>query len=75
MLCIPIFIQKKGAMLKFKTSDYLFITAALLSMALSIYLWFNDQKDAGLFVGLWVPSILGFASYFKTAMRGNNNVG
>jgi len=60
-------------MKNFKSSDYLFILAALFSMFLSIYLWFNDQKDAGLFVGIWVPSILGFASYFKIVMRGNNN--
>lgn len=60
-------------MKKLKLSDYLFITAALFSMFLSIYLWFNDQKDAGLFVGIWVPSILGFASYFKIVMGGNNN--
>ncbi len=51
----------------FQKSDYLFLTAAILSMALSIYLWFNGQKDAGLFVGIWVPSILGFACLFKIA--------
>ena len=48
-----------------KTSDYLILTAALASMILSIYLWFSGQQDAGLFVGIWVPSILGFGAYFK----------
>jgi hypothetical protein len=48
-----------------KTSDYFILIAALLSMAFSIYLWFSGSQDAGLFVGLWVPSILGFGAYFK----------
>jgi hypothetical protein len=48
-----------------KTSDYLILVAALISMALSIYLWFSGDTDAGLFVGIWVPSILGFGAYFK----------
>jgi|TARA_R110001599_G_scaffold353761_1_gene596598 hypothetical protein len=51
----------------FQKSDYIFLLAALFSMALSIFLWFSGQKDAGLFVGIWVPSILGFACYFKIA--------
>jgi|TARA_R100001143_G_C3361367_1_gene137114 hypothetical protein len=48
-----------------KTSDYFIIGAALISMILSIYLWFLVDKEAGLFVGIWVPSILGFGAYFK----------
>jgi len=48
-----------------KTSDYFILIAALLSMILSIGLWFSGSTDAGLFVGIWVPSILGFGAYFK----------
>lgn len=48
-----------------KKSDYFILAAALISMVLSIYLWFSGDKDAGLFIGLWVPSILGFGAYFK----------
>lgn len=36
----------------------LFCAAAFLSFLVSVYLWFTGQKDEGLFVGLWVPSIL-----------------
>jgi hypothetical protein len=36
----------------------LFLLAAGCSFLLSVYLWFNGYKDQGLFVGLWVPSIL-----------------
>jgi len=48
-----------------KTSDYFILIAALISMILSIGLWFSGSTDAGLFVGIWVPSILGFGAYFK----------
>ncbi len=36
----------------------LFCLAALISFFLSVYLWFSGQKEEGVFVGLWVPSIL-----------------
>jgi len=36
----------------------LFLIAAGFSFLLSVYLWFNGYKDQGLYVGLWVPSIL-----------------
>lgn len=48
-----------------KSSDYFILAAAIISMLLSIYLWFLVDTDAGLFVGIWVPSILGFGAYFK----------
>jgi hypothetical protein len=38
------------------------LVAAFLSFILSIYLWFNGSKDQGIFVGLWVPSILSFGA-------------
>lgn len=40
----------------------LFIAAAFLSFVVSVSLWFNGHKDQGVFVGLWVPSILSFGS-------------
>ena len=35
-----------------------FLTAAFCSFALSVVLWFLVDKETGLFVGLWVPSLL-----------------
>lgn len=35
-----------------------FLTASGVSFLLSVYLWFSGSKDQGVFVGLWVPSIL-----------------
>jgi hypothetical protein len=48
-----------------KSGDSAVMAAALLALALSVYLWFSGQRDEGLFVGLWVPSILAFATYIK----------
>ena len=38
------------------------LIAALLSFILSIYLWFSSSHEQGIFVGLWVPSILSFGA-------------
>lgn len=35
----------------------LFLSAAVISFFLSIGLWFTGDRQAGMFVGLWVPSI------------------
>jgi hypothetical protein len=53
----------------FKAYDYVLFAAAFLSFLFSVYLWFSGQRDAGLFVGIWVPSILSFGGYVKSAMR------
>ncbi len=50
---------------KFTLSDYLMLTSAFLSLVFSEYLWFKGEREAGLFIGLWVPSILGFAVLLK----------
>ena len=36
------------------------LAAAFASFLLSVTLWFTGSHDQGLFVGLWVPSILSF---------------
>lgn len=45
-----------------KTSVLIIIAAAFLSFLLSVSLWFgvigHADREAGIFVGLWVPSIL-----------------
>jgi hypothetical protein len=50
---------------KFTTSDILMLLSAFLSLIFSEFLWFKGEKDAGIFIGLWVPSILGFAVLLK----------
>lgn len=53
----------------FKIQDYLVLGAAFLSFLFSIALWFGvfgvADKNAGVFVGLWVPSILATGVYVQ----------
>ena len=43
---------------RLKLGKLLFCVAAGISFLLSVSLWFTGSKEQGLFVGLWVPSIL-----------------
>lgn len=36
----------------------LFLLGAFVSFVLSVSLWFTGNHEQGIFVGLWVPSIL-----------------
>ncbi len=36
------------------------LLAAIASFVLSVSLWFSGSREEGIFVGLWVPSILAF---------------
>ena len=44
----------------FDQIDLFFLLGALSSFLASVGLWFLVDQGAGLFVGLWVPSILTF---------------
>lgn len=50
---------------KFTPADLLMLTAAFLSLIFSEISWFKGDREAALFIGLWVPSILGFAILIK----------
>jgi hypothetical protein len=41
----------------------LFLAAALLSFGLSVVLYFTGEHTDGIFVGLWVPSILALGAF------------
>ncbi len=47
----------------------LFGVAAFLSFLLSVSLWFSGQREEGLFVGLWVPSILSLGALLLAGSR------
>ena len=47
----------------------LFFAAAGISFALSVWLWFSGDRERGLFVGLWVPSILAAGGLLLTGGR------
>lgn len=48
----------RSALAVLGSAKLLFFLAAGLSYLLSIWLWFSGDRERGLFVGLWVPSIL-----------------
>lgn len=57
----------------FSKSDYLILGAAFVSFLFSVSLWFGvlgaEHKDASVFVGLWVPSIIALGGYFKVSAK------
>lgn len=52
------------------TARRLILFSALVSFALSVVLWFGGHEQQGIFVGLWVPSILSFGSLTLGAAKG-----
>ncbi len=49
----------------FRTFDVLVLSAALLALSLSAYLFLTADKITAVYVGLWVPIILGFGIHIK----------
>ena len=47
--------------LRFRASAAILL-AAVASFILSVTLWFTGSHEQGIFVGLWVPSILSFGA-------------
>lgn len=45
----------------------LVVIGAFVSFLFSVSLWFAGMRDEGLFVGLWVPSILGLGNLLMPA--------
>jgi len=41
----------------------LFLVAAALSFVASVVLYFSGSENEGIFVGLWVPSILALGAF------------
>jgi hypothetical protein len=48
----------------------LILIAAFASFLLSVILWFAGDRQYGLFVGLWVPSILAAGSFWVVTNGG-----
>ena len=50
--------QPNSFKIMFNKVDRPFLLASFLSLLASVFLWFLVNRDYGVFVGLWVPSIL-----------------
>ena len=48
----------------------LILAAALLSFGLSVALFFGGDESEGIFVGIWVPSILALGAFLVPSGRG-----
>lgn len=55
---------------RFSKTDQILLLLALGALILSELMWFEGDREGALFVGLWVPSILGFAILLKL-IKGN----
>jgi len=55
----------------FKSSEIFFLTGASLAFLGSVYLFFfaAGQETNGLFVAIWVPSLLSLANYLRGRER------
>ncbi len=52
-----------GATDRLTRARALFLVAAFLSFVLSVILYFSGDETEGIFVGLWVPSILALGAF------------
>jgi len=50
---------------KLSKTDLIMLSLAFSCLIFSETMWFRGEKEGALFIGLWVPSILGFAIYLK----------
>ncbi len=50
---------------KLSKTDLIMLFLAFGCLIFSETMWFRGEKEGALFIGLWVPSILGFAIYLK----------
>lgn len=53
-------LKRSSIMSRLQIAKLGYVIAAGASFLLSIWLWFNGNRESGVFVGLWVPSILSF---------------
>ncbi len=58
---------------KFTKADILLLSAAFLSLIYSEISWFEGQRESAIFIGLWVPSIIGFGLYLKLLKTNDND--
>jgi len=50
----------------------LFLVASFISLVLSVSLWFSGNESQGIFVGIWVPSILSLGALLVAGDHGDD---
>ena len=56
-------MDMKSGLIQRSTARGLVLSAALLSFALSVLLYFAGDETEGIFVAIWVPSILALGAF------------
>lgn len=56
-------------MIRHRNAVLAVLAAAFASFVLSVSLWFSGEKETGVFVGLWVPSILSLGALTLVAIE------
>ena len=52
-----------GNLTRTQAARALVLLAAFLSFVFSVSLWFSGSEDEGVFVGIWVPTILSLGAF------------
>lgn len=50
---------------KLSKTDVIMLLLAFICLVFSEIMWFRGENQGAIFIGLWVPSILGFGIYLK----------
>ena len=58
-----------NTILKFSIYTIVICAGTFISFIFSVSLWFLGFKLEGIFVGIWVPSIIGLANFFNTIKK------
>ena len=59
--------RRLGVLAHLQRGALLILIAAFFSFLLSVALWFAGDRQYGIFVGLWVPSILAAGGFWMVA--------
>jgi hypothetical protein len=60
---------QKARLSAFQRTKIAFLVAGFASFLFSVSLWFFVDKEQGLFVGLWVPSVLALGALVLAGER------
>ena len=59
-------VEQQSNIVMEKIQKYYPIGLAFISFIFSVTLWFSGYKDEGVFVGVWVPSILSLGNFMNS---------
>ena len=62
-------VEQKRNIIMENIQKYYPIGLAFISFVFSVTLWFSGYKDEGLFVGVWVPSILSLGNFINSVKK------